>query len=453
MMKALTLALLLFPATLSLAQAMPAEDTDALTARQHAQVQAARAIIEQWRATDGGDERGERKLIITLFTGNNTDPAPHYRERLTRTMRHIQQFYADEMDRHGFGPLTFGLEIRDDDLLKVHVVRGDRPSAEYNGDHGREIRDLVNRALAEEGIDGNCETVVMFCNLTVWDPERRTMRHHSPYYAIGSSRAGRAWQLDSVLLDAAELGNTDRDLYIRDGQYGHISLGRYQSIFVGGVCHELGHALGLPHNKERADERALWGTALMGSGNRTYGEELRDEGPGSFLTLAHAMKLAVHPSFSGSVRDMNRRPRSRYVSFDLEPIHDARGVRITGQIESDIPVHAVLVYLDPEGGRDYDATAHVAVPDADGGFTLDCTAFAGTRGQIRLVRVHANGWAQFKEDMHLDYTRDGDGRLDVTRPERLGEAPNDPDAVYGTPPVEDAPPEPCPHCAGECQGR
>ncbi|MFI4860561.1 MAG: hypothetical protein ACIAXF_07775 [Phycisphaerales bacterium JB063] len=455
MMHAVSSALLTIAVTLSPVPTQAAEQ-EALIAQQHAQAEQARSIIEAWRASGEGDVEGDRPLIVTLFTGSDTDPAPMYRERLTRTMQHIQQFYADEMERHGFGPLTFGLELEDDGLLRIHIVRGDRPSAEYNGDHGQEIRQLVNRALAEEGIDGNQQTVVMFCNLTVWDPDRRTMRHHSPYYAIGSSREGKAWQLDSALLDAAELGNTDRDQYLRDGQYGHISLGRYQSIFVGGVCHELGHAFGLPHNKERADERALWGTALMGSGNRTYGEELRDEGPGSFLTLAHAMKLAVHPGFTGSVREMTRRPRSRIASFGFEPIHDQRGVRLTGTVESDVPVHAVIAYLDPEGGSDYDATTHVAVPDAEGQITLDCTAFAGERGQVRIVSVHANGWANFKEDFHLEYRRNAAGQVEVRMPPRRDPRGALPDALgqdtfYGTMPVEPATPEPCPHCTGATQ--
>lgn len=457
MLRSLALSLLLAPAlALPDAPAMAqAEQPHPLVAEQHAQVEAARAVIDGWRASGEGDVQGERPLIVTLFTGSDTDPAPEYRERLTRTMTHIQQFYADEMERHGFGPLTFGLETEDDGLIKVRVVRGERPNAEYNGDHGREIRGIVNRALAEEGIDGRKQTVVIFCNLTVWDADRRTMRHHSPYYAIGSSREGIAWQLDSVLLDAAELGNTARDAYLRDGQYGHISLGRYQSIFVGGTCHELGHAFGMPHNRERADERELWGTALMGSGNRTYGEELRDEGKGSFLTLAHAMKLAVHPGFTGSVRDMNRRPRSRYTSLDLDPIAEGKGVRLTGRIHSDIPVHAVIAYLDPEGGSDYDARTHVVVPDEDGNFTIDCTAFHGERGQVRLVKVHANGWAQFSADLRLDYTRTRDGQLTVQRPERLSDAAIEPaggGAAYGTMPVEGDTHEACPHCTGLMAG-
>ena len=46
---------------------------------------------------------------------------------------------------------------------------------------------------------------------------------------------------------------------MQDGEYGRISMGKHNSIFIGGVAHELGHALSLPHNKERPDEvRRVW---------------------------------------------------------------------------------------------------------------------------------------------------------------------------------------------------
>ena len=88
---------------------------------------------------------------------------------------------------------------------------------------------------------------------------------------------------------------------ITDGEYGRISLGKHNSIFIGGMAHELGHALGLPHCRGSADEAQL-GTALMGSGNRTFGDEIRGEGRGTFLSRAHALRLASHPQFSNSLQ-------------------------------------------------------------------------------------------------------------------------------------------------------
>lgn len=386
-----------------------------LIEQQRELVSQAQTIIKDWRVSDG-DVKADRPLIITLFTGSDTEPAPKYRERLTRTMQHIQSFYADEMDRHGFGPMTFGLQYEEDDLLKIHVVRGDQPNDKYSGKDGKAIRAKALEHLKQQGIDGNKQTVVIFCNLTKWDSKTRRMSHHSPYYAGGSHQAGTAWQLDSALLDVAELSNTDKDAFLHDGQYGNISLGRYQSIFVGGICHELGHALGLPHNKQRPDEQTLWGTALMGSGNRTYGEEVRGESKGSFLTLTHALKLASHPSFSGSVKKMRARPNSKYVELSVEPVGDGKGLRVNGKVQSDIPVYAVLAYLDPEGGSDYNATTHATVPDKQGRFSIDCTSFAGKKGRLRLVRIHANGWSRFSEDIGMDYERDEAGQVTVTPP-------------------------------------
>ena len=182
---------------------------------------------------------------------------------------------------------------------------------------------------------------------------------------------------------------------MRDGQYGNISLGRYSSIFIGGACHELGHSLGLPHNKERTDERAAFGTALLGSGNRTYGEQLRGESKGSFLTLAHAFRLAAHPMFSGSVKDINK-PRSAKPE-QLAIQQKGNGFEFSGRVttaSNEPPVYAVIAYMDPTGGSDYDATTTTAVPDKDGEFTLDCQALApGKTGELRVVYLQANGQA------------------------------------------------------------
>ena len=411
-----------------------------LVDQQHQLVKQAREKLNTWRESGDGDVKGDRPMVIALFTGNDTEPAPKYRERLTRTMKHIQNFYSEEMDRHGFGPLTFKLKTDDQGLLEIHVVKGDKPNDEYSGKDGQAIRKMVLADLKAKGIDGHKETVVIFCNLTKWDPKTRRMSHHSPYYAGGSHQAGTAWQLDSVLLDSAELANTERDLFLHDGQYGHISLGRYQSIFVGGVCHELGHALGLPHNKQRPEEQALWGTALMGSGNFTYGQEVRDEGKGSFLTLSHALKLASHPSFSGSIKRMRDRPKSRYTELSIEAINEGKAARVSGRVESDIPVYAMLAYLDPEGGSDYNATVHATVPDDQGRFTIDCTSFTGKTGRVRLVRVHANGWARFAEDIGMDYQRDGAGRVTVAEP-NLDKQRAAIDGDFLNPSAI-----PCPHC-------
>ncbi|MEJ6729452.1 MAG: NPCBM/NEW2 domain-containing protein [Akkermansiaceae bacterium] len=346
---------------------------------------AARAILDSWHQESPRAE--ERTLHFVLWTPNDREPPAEYQARLTRIMEHIQDFYRKEMDRLGFGPRSIKLPKNPEGGVKIHLIKGEHPTSHYEMDSGSDIRKECLPVLRESGINAEKETLVIFCNLATWDPEKLTFVHKSPYYAGGNYQGGTAWQLDSPELDVTNLSK--KEPIIRDGQYGRISLGKHNSIFIGGVCHELGHALGLPHCKERPDEAAR-GTALMGSGNRSYGDELRGEGKGSFLTLAHALRLASHPQFSGSTKGMNL-PVKAEIS-DLSLTAKGKTIHVSGTLTADPPAYAVVAYFDPDGGSDYNATTATAVPDADGNFTLSCDALpAGKTGELRLHPLYVNG--------------------------------------------------------------
>ena len=352
----------------------------------------ARSVLSAWE--NEMPPKGARVMRVVYWSPADREPQPDFRPRLTRVMKHIQEFYASEMSQWGFEGRSIQLEMSDDGLLKIHEVRGKLKSdecSEADRSDGQEIRRDSLQTLQAAGVDGDQETIVIFCNLADWDPVKRTMSHHSPYYASGNSRGGTAWQVDSPLLDSASLGIQDQQ--ITDRQYGRISLGKYNSIFVGGVCHELGHALGLPHCKESAADRITRGTSLMGSGNRTYGNELRGEGRGSFLTLPDALKLASHPQFSGSTKQMETKAEVTFSAWKLTP--NADGLQVSGHVKSNLPVYVVQAYADPAGGADYDSEIAAAVPNQDGSFTLQLprSQKANVRASLHFVAVCANGAA------------------------------------------------------------
>lgn len=342
-------------------------------------------ILDGWNAI--APRKEARSLHFVLWTPNDRKPPANYEARLTRMMEHIQEFYAKEMKRLGFGPRSINLLYSKPGQLKIHLIEGNHPTSHYGRPSGSEIRKECLPALKKAGIDADRETIVLFCNLATWDEKKLIFKHNSPYYAGGNFQRGTAWQLDSPELDPKNIPL--KEPMIQDGEYGRISLGKHNSIFIGGVCHELGHALGLPHCRERPDE-ANRGTALMGSGNRSYGDELRGDGKGSFLTLAHALRLASHPQFSGSTKEFNA-PSSAEIK-ELGITAKGKAINVSGTIVANPPVYAVVAYFDPEGGSDYNATTATAIPDTKGNFTLSCDALpAGKSGELRLIPLHVNG--------------------------------------------------------------
>lgn len=377
-----------------------------------AQVPAARGILDPWQAKD--PLRAERKLHLVYWSPADRDPAPRYRQRLSVILRDIRKFYGSEMERLGFGPRTFALDEAADGLLNIHVVKGAKPYTSYKVESGDEIRTDCVAELKKAGIDAEAETIVIFCNMSNWDPDKRTISQNSPYYATGTNRNGTAWQVDSPILELDSLDK--KEPRVMDGQYGNISIGRYSSIFIGGIAHELGHAFGLPHNKECAAEGAAFGTALMGSGNRTYGENLRGEGKGSFLNLNHALQLASHPLFCGSIKGWDAEPTAK--PSDLTVKTDGKTITLSGKVTADVPVYAVQAYFDPKGGSDYDATTATAVPDKDGAFSLTGTDLvSGKDGDLRLLFLQSNGiptgflgGTRFK----FPYTVSKDGTPDIS---------------------------------------
>jgi len=381
--------------SVSLAQdktAIPPSKRQVLDQKQSIKTQAALKIINQWRGEN--PTKGERSLKIVYWSPNDRKPQPEHKTRLNKILLDIQGYYAKEMDRNGLGKLSINFDKTKDGNIEIIEVTGKHPYSHYKTASGGEILNESKETLLKRNIKADDETIVIFCNMANWDPEKRVITQNSPYYARGSAANGVAWQVDSAILKIEDLTNMkDR---VRDGQYGDITLGKYNTIFIGGITHELGHAFGLPHNLQTREENQAYGIALMGSGNRAYGNERRKDGPPAFLTQASALRLATHPMFSGITKDMKTGVNYNYQDLKFASNGENNAI-FKGKINSSIPCYAVVAFVDPKGGSDYDATTHVAIPDKDGNFSIECSAESfkrrgqNTNGLVRFVSYFANG--------------------------------------------------------------
>lgn len=354
-------------------------------------------------------------LRVVYFVPSDCDPLPHYQERVDRVMTEVQRFYREGMQAAGYGPTTFSLERDDQDRLRLYLVRGRYPMREYGRNDAAKVRREVKDALTQQGIDADRETIVIFQVLLAWEGGRAT--EVGPYVGGGNHLSGTAWVYDDPRLDPQLLPSKEPGGYYN----GPCSLGQFNTHYIGGTAHELGHAFGLPHDCETHAERSVRGRSLMGSGNHTYGRELRSEGPGTFLSEASAMQLFGTRPFSGELPDARVRPTCLLKALDAD--FEAGRMVLTGTLEARPSAFGVVALNDGAAQpADYDAVGWTAKVDEQGQFRVEIGELQPGRSQLRLRVCHING-AQSVFAFDYDVDAGGRPRLDVFRMRvPLGEA-------------------------------
>lgn len=346
-------------------------------------------------------------LRVVYFVPADREPLPGYHERLDRVMTEVQRFYREGMQAAGYGPQTFTLERDDQGRLRLYLVRGRYPMREYGRNDAAKVRREVKEALTQHGIDADRETIVIFQVLLAWEGDRAT--EVGPYVGGGNHLGGTAWVYDDERLDPRLLPSKEPGGYYN----GPCSLGQFNTHYIGGVAHEMGHAFGLPHDCETNADRPVRGRSLMGGGNHTYGRELRGEGPGTFLSDASAMQLAYVRPFAGERLDARVPPTCRLTALDAE--FEQGRVVLSGSVEARPAAFGVIALNDGDSPpADYDAVGWTAKVDEQGRFRVEVGELRPGRSQLRLRVCHVNGAVSV---FPFDYDVDERGmpRLDVFR--------------------------------------
>ena len=95
------------------------------------------------------------------FLPKDIEPTPNVEAEFDKLLKDVQQFYADEMERHGFGRKTFRLETNRAGKVVVHRVNGRFVNSHYGAERGV-IRAKVFSEIREQFVnrDKNIEVVV-----------------------------------------------------------------------------------------------------------------------------------------------------------------------------------------------------------------------------------------------------------------------------------------------------
>lgn len=340
------------------------------TEEEKAKAAAAWTIIRDWQSP-GDDYKG--KLHVVYVTLEDRAALPGYKDRIDRVVNNIQMYYSDQMKENGYPPLTFSVERDKSGKVIVHEAHVMKYMNDLNEETSAEpTREAAAAVLRKAGINPDEEYMLVVVQM----PDKK-----GPFYGKGDQKTGCCWTCDAPHLDAANLSSEKK------GDYPFGSLGMDNTVYIGGIAHELGNSFGLPHSSSLTDER---GISLMGMGNYFYGKDLRNEGKCTMILPEDALQLASVSVFSGKNRKVEHPEAAVFTNVQVKAVKD--GVKISAKVKGEPPVYGVLAYMDPVGDDEYDAHAVSAVPDKDGRFSLEIV-HPDYRGilEMRLIALQADG--------------------------------------------------------------
>ena len=340
-------------------------------------------------------------LRIAYFIPNDRQPCADFTNRLDAVVKEVQEFYRKGMEANGHGPISFTPDRNADGSLNILIIHGKYPLQQYGRNDSGKVRTEVKAELLKAGINMDRETVLLFQVLLEWQGDKAI--EVGPYVGSGDHRHGTAWIYDDERLDARRLGDLSKGGYY----HGYCSIGQFNSHYIGGVAHELGHALGLPHEREAKND--LRGKSLMGGGNHTYGQEKRKQGSGSFLSAASALPLSIHPLFTGNRSTSEASCSSKLL--DLQTSFNDNTFILSGRLTAKPTARGIVAYNDWGTIKDdYDALGLTSAIDKDGAFRFTINELQPGQWVLRLRVCHENGG---RSSFAFNYTVDAQGKPDL----------------------------------------
>ncbi len=236
-------------------------------------------------------------------------------------MLYVQQWFELQMELNGHGKKTFGLVTNQHGKARIHLVQGKLASTSYQG-HNEIVNEIDQYFAANQGAKQGTHTFVLgFLDSGV------------PFYGINKMA----------------FANTDDFKLQSTGK----SIGNFQLMNcnrLGGIMHELGHGLNLPHCAHKGSD--LPKVSLMSFGNHTYQNNGSDR---VFLTASSAAILNVCEAFNtkdNSYYTMD--VEAEFLGYTVEKNESNSSLIVQGTVTAPITLNHIYVGHDgfPAGGGD-----------------------------------------------------------------------------------------------------